>query len=112
MKDQHLNSRVSEYGVLMDTVFVLEYKGDHVSYYIRKALYNGEEYFSSSVSISGFGIQSGFSGPVSIHCKSKYQDEVDFILKYFEDEAVLNDKFKEYLNKVPLYKNKNQLQLF
>ena len=99
-------------GVLSDEIIILQHKDDNIEYNVRKSHFNNEEYFACSVLVKGFGIYSGFSGPVSICCKGTKEMEIDFIKKFLTRHLANSENGLKYLNKLELFQKTKQLSLF
>ena len=102
----------NKFGVLQDRMIVETYNDSFISYEIRKAHYDNEDYFSCSVTVSGFGIYSGYSGPCSITDKSSYENEIQFIKTFIERELKNSDAGIKHIKKIKLFQIDKQLSLF
>lgn len=102
----------NDYGVFLNTTIVEQHKDQYIEYNIRKSVFKNEEYFACSVTISAFGIYSGFSGPVSISCKSSKEAEANFIKTFIQRELSHSENGLKHISKLPLFQNSKQLSLF
>jgi hypothetical protein len=102
----------NEFGVLKDRIIVEKYNDRFISYEIRKANYGNEDYFSCSVTVSGFGIYSGFSGPCTITDKSSYEKEIQFIKTFIERELKNSETGISHIKKMKLFQTQKQLSFF
>lgn len=106
------NIQPNAYGVIVQSDIVQQHIDNYIDYKIRKAVYNNEEYYASSVTINGFGIYSGSSGGVSIHIKSSLENEISWIKKFLTRELANSDNGKKHLSKLELFQKTQQLSLF
>lgn len=102
----------NDFGVLNERMIVEEYRDNFIHYAVRKAVYRNEDYFSCTVTVFGFGIYSGFSGPCTIRDKSTYENEISFIKKFIEKEVKYSETGIKYIKKLELFQNQKQLSLF
>ena len=107
-----INSRVNNFGVLIDYNILEEHKDKFISYSIRMAFHNDMEHFACSVTISGFGIYSGFRAVPSIDIQSSLEEQRNFIKNFLERGLENSLIGKKHISTIPILQSTKQLSLF
>ena len=107
-----MDFKINENGVVINPNVLIGVKDKNIQYSVKSATIEGQAYFESSVTISGFGIHSGSSGPVTKYSYTSLKEAKEYIKSFLFRQLKDKPKGLAYIKGFDIMQEQEQLTLF
>ena len=107
-----MDFKINKYGVVTNPNVIIDVNDKHIQYSIKTATIEGQAYYESSVTVSGFGVHSGSSGPVTKYSYTSLKEAKEYIKSFLCRQLKDSTKGLAYIKGFDIMQAQEQLTLF